>query len=103
MRCRQQPKWGEIIYKIVLHENQKIGSRTMSEQKYFEFLRTFRCVKGTSERILPYYATVVMEATRNFAFTDVPSQGQLQRWTEHSTLIFENLKPVEKKNHFSII
>ena len=27
-------------------------------------------------------------------------QGQLQRWTEHSTLIFENLKPVEisKKN-----
>ena len=23
------------------------------------------------------------------------SQGQLQRWTEHSTLIFENLKPVE--------
>ena len=22
-------------------------------------------------------------------------QGQLQRWTEHSTLIFENLKPVE--------
>ena len=31
-------------------------------------------------------------------------QGQLQRWTEHSTLIFENLKPVEKsKNHFSII
>ena len=32
------------------------------------------------------------------------SQGQLQIWTEHSTLIFENLKPVEKsKNHFSII
>ena len=31
-------------------------------------------------------------------------QGQLQRWTEHSTLIFENLKLVEKsKNHFSII
>ena len=31
-------------------------------------------------------------------------QGQLQIWTEHSTLIFENLKPVEKsKNHFSII
>jgi hypothetical protein len=27
-------------------------------------------------------------------------QGQLQRWTEHFTLIFENLKPVEisKKN-----
>ena len=24
-------------------------------------------------------------------------QGQLQRWTEHTTLIFENLKPVEKK------
>jgi hypothetical protein len=23
-------------------------------------------------------------------------QGQLQIWTEHSTLIFENLKPVEK-------
>ena len=23
------------------------------------------------------------------------NQGQLQRWTEHSTLIFENLKPVE--------
>ena len=32
-----------------------------------------------------------------------PMQGQLQIWTEHSTLIFENLKPVEKsKNHFSI-
>ena len=30
-------------------------------------------------------------------------QGQLQIWTEHSTLIFENMKPVEKsKNHFSI-
>ena len=30
-------------------------------------------------------------------------QGQLQIWTEHSKLIFENLKPVEKsKNHFSI-
>ena len=29
---------------------------------------------------------------------------QLQIWTEHSTLLFENLKPVEKsKNHFSII
>ena len=25
-----------------------------------------------------------------------PIQGQLQIWTEHSTLIFENLKPVEK-------
>ena len=24
-----------------------------------------------------------------------PNQGQLQRWTEHSTLIFKNLKPVE--------
>ena len=23
-------------------------------------------------------------------------QGQLQMWTEHSTLIFENLKPIEK-------
>ena len=32
------------------------------------------------------------------------SQGQLQIGTEHSTLIFENLKPVQKsKNHFSII
>ena len=31
-------------------------------------------------------------------------QGQLQRWTEHSTLIFENLKPVEiSKNLFNII
>ena len=31
-------------------------------------------------------------------------QGQLQIWTEHSTLIYENLKPVEKsKNHVSII
>jgi hypothetical protein len=31
-------------------------------------------------------------------------QGQLQEWTEHSTLIFENLKPVEiSKNIFNII
>ena len=31
-------------------------------------------------------------------------QGLLQRWTEHSTLIFENLKPVEiSKNIFNII
>ena len=31
-------------------------------------------------------------------------QGQLQTWTEHSTLIFENQKPVEKsKNCLSII
>ena len=31
-------------------------------------------------------------------------QGQLQRWTEHSTLIFENLKPVEKsKNNFTVV
>ena len=31
-------------------------------------------------------------------------QGQLQIWTEHSTLTFENLKPVEiSKNHFNII
>ena len=31
-------------------------------------------------------------------------QGQLQRWTEHSTLIFENLKPVEiSENLFNII
>ena len=31
-------------------------------------------------------------------------QGQLQEWTEHSTLIFENLKPVEiSKNIFSVI
>ena len=30
-------------------------------------------------------------------------QGQLQIWTEHSIMIFENLKPVEKsKNHFNI-
>jgi hypothetical protein len=29
-------------------------------------------------------------------------QGQLQEWTEHSTLIFENLKPVEiSKNLFN--
>ena len=32
------------------------------------------------------------------------SQGLLQRWTEHSTLIFENLKPVEiSKNIFNNI
>ena len=32
-----------------------------------------------------------------------PSQGQIEEWTEHSTLIFENLKPVEiSKNHFNI-
>ena len=32
------------------------------------------------------------------------NQGQLQIWTEHSKLIFENLKPVEKsKKYFSII
>ena len=31
-------------------------------------------------------------------------QGQLQRWTEHSTLIFGNLKPVEKsKNILAIL
>ena len=31
------------------------------------------------------------------------SQGQLQIWTEHSTQIFENLKPVEKsKNRLNI-
>jgi hypothetical protein len=35
-------------------------------------------------------------------------QGQLQEWTEHSSLIFENLKPVEiiKKSfqhHFNIL
>jgi hypothetical protein len=31
-------------------------------------------------------------------------QGQLQEWMEHSTLIFENLKPVEiSKNIFNII
>ena len=30
-------------------------------------------------------------------------QGQLQRWTEHSTLIFENLKPVEISKKFSNI
>ena len=34
----------------------------------------------------------------------MPTQGQLQIWTGHSTLIFENLKPVEiSKNHFNII
>jgi hypothetical protein len=34
----------------------------------------------------------------------VLSQGQLQRWTEHSTLIFENLKPLEiSKSLFYII
>ena len=27
------------------------------------------------------------------------TQEQLQRWTEHSTLIFENLKPVEKSKN----
>ena len=32
------------------------------------------------------------------------AQGELQEWTEHSTLIFENLKPVEiSKNIFNII
>ena len=32
------------------------------------------------------------------------SQGQLQIWMEHSTLIFANLKPVEiSKNHSNII
>ena len=32
------------------------------------------------------------------------NQGQLQEWTEHSTLIFENLKPVEvSKIFFNII
>jgi hypothetical protein len=31
-------------------------------------------------------------------------QGQLQEWTEHSTLIFQNMKPVEiSKNLFNII
>ena len=30
-----------------------------------------------------------------------PRQGQLQRWTEHSTLIFKNLKPVEISKNLS--
>ena len=35
---------------------------------------------------------------------DEVSSKQLQRWTEDSTLIFENLKPVEKsKNNFSMV
>ena len=39
-----------------------------------------------------------------FSWANELSQGQLQIWTEHSTLIFEDLKSVEKsKNHFSII
>jgi hypothetical protein len=37
-------------------------------------------------------------------FVDEPTQGQLQEWTEHSTLIFQNLKPVEiSKNLCNII
>ena len=30
----------------------------------------------------------------------VLTQGQLQIWTEHATLVFENLKPVEKSDLF---
>ena len=34
--------------------------------------------------------------------TKASNQGQLQEWTEHFTLIFENLKPVEiSKNGYS--
>ena len=52
--------------------------------------------------ILPYMTLRGLHYSNTDRY--VLSQGQLQRWTEHSTLIFENLKPVEKsKNHFSII
>ena len=33
-------------------------------------------------------------STINYGLT-ILNQGQLQEWTEQSTLIFENLKPVE--------
>ena len=73
---------------------------------------------GAEQTTYPRMTTIVCLTDLIFAL-DMPSnewalglkdkkdyllrQGQLQIWTEHSTLIFENLKPVEKsKKHFSI-
>ena len=40
----------------------------------------------------------------NISKTILLNQGQLQIWTEHSTLMFEKLKQVEKsRNHLNII
>ena len=41
---------------------------------------------------------------KSYGYNGNIGQGQLQEWTEHSTLIFENLKPVEiSKNCFSYL
>ena len=74
---------------------------------------------GSSAHLLPpSFGSVIHEPKNSYCPNDtnrcrsqIPTypkyilhQGQLQIWTEHYTLIFENLKPVEKlKNHFSIV
>ena len=56
-------------------------------------------MKLSLSRYVPKYFNPILTGK-----SDENNQGQLQIWTEHSKLIFENLKPVEKsKNHFSII
>ena len=58
------------------------------EANFYCLQKAFKMCNGSFEKIAPRAS----------------NQGQLQRWTEHSTLIFENLKPVEKsKNHINII
>ena len=52
-------------------------------------------IESMTSKLLKFHVEQVMRKFKHYT-----NQGQLQRWTEHSTLIFENLKPVEISNIF---
>jgi hypothetical protein len=76
------------------------GKRTVVSIEFIRCIHEFPIV--SYKPILSVYFFSVTTNLRIFQepefdclFLCTVNQGQLQRWTEHSTLIFENLKPVE--------
>ena len=70
---------------------------------FYDSVKFISDVKSSDHRIISKFIIsqrMQIEGLLLYGFV----QGQLQEWTEHSKLIFENLKPVENsKNNFSII
>ena len=87
-----------------LDRNKSYNQRIHQGQKLHESFETIELSSGSSSGGPTQGGPTPGRPTPDGPTPGGPNQGRLQRWTEHSTLIFKNLKPVEiSKNIFNII
>ena len=79
------PKWPLSGYAHFLNDHREEVRKEWPDMPF----------KEISKKLNQKWSLLGQEEKQKYAKVAVLDQGQLQRWTEHSTLIFENLKPVE--------